>query len=111
VTNPPPRRLRGNPVQTSICRGGSAGLLPDGRQHLLGGEDENEVAAAVEALQDALHLQAATQVLEESVERWKEVFEIAEKRLGRPGLGRRPLFDRRHPALSPLLAVAWRGHH
>jgi hypothetical protein len=52
-----------------------------------------------------------TQVLEGSVERWKEVFEIAEKRLGRPGLGRRPLFDRRHPSVSPLLAVAWRGHH
>jgi hypothetical protein len=47
------------------------GAHADGRQHLLGGEDENEVAAAVEALQDALQKQAATQVLEGSVERWK----------------------------------------
>ncbi len=40
------------------------------------------------------------------LERWKEVFKIADPRLGAQRVdGRRPLFDRRHPPVPAVLAV------
>ena len=39
------------------------------------------------------------------VERWWEVFEIAERRLNGRDLDRRSLLDRRHPPVSPVLAI------
>ena len=54
---------------------------------------------------DVLHRLGHPSGAAAGIERAREVWQIADKRLGRKRVGgRRPLLDRRHPPVPPLLA-------
>ncbi len=72
-----------------------AGLWPDGEL-----EAEAQVISWMSFIASTIHPARAI-----GDARWNEVFGIADRRLGGPNWAVGALFDRRHPPLSPVLAV------
>ena len=72
-----------------------AALLPAGDI-----EAEAQVVAWMSFIASTIH-----PARRQGVERWKEVFGIAEREIGPEGVGAAAILDRRHPPVPPVLAL------